>query len=67
MASAQRVISELPTASDDAIRTAVNGSFLHAMAIGSLVAAAIVLAGAVAVARLLPAHAPQSDHGRKYG
>jgi EmrB/QacA subfamily drug resistance transporter len=59
VASAQRVIARLPLAPADAVRTAVNGSFLHGMAIGSLVAATIVLAGAVAVAALLPAYAPQ--------
>jgi EmrB/QacA subfamily drug resistance transporter len=72
VAAAHQVITQMPPTSADALRTAVNESFLHGMAIGSLVAAGFVLTGAAAVAMLLPAHAPdlqptpkQAAHARR--
>jgi len=58
VASAHQVITQMPPASAHALQVAVNASFLHGMAAGSMVAATIVLTGATAVAMLLPAHAP---------
>lgn len=60
MAAAGEVIGQLPQSVMPDIRAAVDTAFLDGMQVGSLVSAAIALAGAVIVAWLLPARARQS-------
>lgn len=56
MAFAHNVIAQLPADRAHAARAAVNHAFLDGLQAGSLVCAAIALAAALIVVRLLPAH-----------
>ena len=60
MAVAHNVIRHMPATRITEVRDGVNGAFLDALQVGSLVCAAIALGAAVVVTWLLPARAQQA-------
>ena len=60
MASAHKVVGQMPPGRIADVRDAVNHAFLDGLQVGSLVCAGIALGAAVVVAALLPARAAQA-------